>query len=41
MYEKILKWYTIGTWDDAKVRKAVEAGKITEAEYESITGREY
>lgn len=41
MYEKILYWFRTGAWDKAKVRAAVEKGKITAVEYKKITGEKY
>lgn len=41
MFEKIKKWYDTGAWPLAAVRNAVLKGKITEEEYEIITGEAY
>ena len=41
MFERILKWYKQGLWDDAKVRNAVEKGIITKEQFKEITGKEY
>lgn len=41
MYDKILYWYKSGLWDKAKVKNAVEKGKITKAQYKTITGETY
>lgn len=38
MKDKIQRWYRQGLWTKAMVRSAVEKGKLTEAEYEAITG---
>lgn len=42
MYQKIKKWYQVDhLWTKAMVKNAVVKGKITEAEYEEITGEQY
>lgn len=41
MFEKIKKYYDYGTWNKTMVRNAVVKGKITEDEYEKITGEAY
>ena len=40
-YEKIKNWYSLRMWNEARVRNAVEAEWITEAEFEEITGNDY
>ena len=39
-YEMTLKYYP-KLWDKTRLRKLVDAGKLMEAEYESITGEPY
>ncbi len=41
MFEKVKKYYEAGYWEKSRVRKAVEKGKLSEEEYEEITGEEY
>lgn len=41
MYEKIKKYYNAGLWNETMVRNAVVKGKITEKEFNEITGKEY
>ena len=41
MYDDIKKWYDDHFWSKKKVRNAVAKGKITEEEYEEITGEPY
>lgn len=41
MFEKIKKWYESRMWTKKMVRNAVIKGKITEDEYNEITGEEY
>jgi len=41
MYEQIKAWYDAGLWSKARVRNAVVKGKITEAQYQDITGEPY
>ena len=41
MYWKIMKWYKDGIWTLQMVRNAVVKGKITEEQYQKITGQEY
>lgn len=41
MFEKIKKFYDEGAWPKAAVKNAVIKGKITEEEYELITGEAY
>ncbi len=38
---KVKKYYDDGLWSKARVRDAVEKGRITEAEYEEIVGEPY
>lgn len=40
-YEKIKEYYEKGFWEKWQVAKAVEFNKITDDEYETITGEEY
>ena len=35
------EYYERGYWSESRVRDAVEKGKLSEAEYEEITGKEY
>ena len=39
--KKVKKFYDDGLWSKARVRDAVEKGKITEAEYEEIVGEPF
>lgn len=39
--EKVKKYYDAGIWTKRMVRDAVEKGKITEEEYQMITGEPY
>ena len=39
--KKVKKFYDDGFWSKARVRDAVEKGRITEAEYEEIVGEPY
>ena len=41
MFDDIKRWYDDGFWSKKKVRNAVIKGKITEEEYEEITGEIY
>lgn len=41
MFEKIKKWYGQGLWTMEMVAAAVVKGKLTAAEYQTITGQEY
>ena len=40
-FETVKKYYDMGFWSEAKVRNAVVKGWITEAEFQTITGKEY
>lgn len=40
-YEKVKGYYDKGLWDISRVRKAVEKGWITKAEFKEITGQDY
>lgn len=40
-YSIVKKYYSMGMWDNDKVRNAVVKGWITEAEYKEITGEDY
>ena len=37
-FEKVKDYYDRGLWNEARVANAVVKGRITEAEYEEITG---
>ena len=39
--KKVKRFYEDGLWSRARVRDAVEKGRITEAEYQQITGEPY
>lgn len=41
MYKVVKRYYDKGTYDKDDVRKFVVAGRLTEEEYESITGEPY
>ena len=41
MYERIKRYYELGVWDKERVRKAVEKGVISAAEYADIVGEVY
>ncbi len=40
-FEAVKKYYDLGFWSEAKVRRAVEKGWITAAEFQTITGKKY
>ena len=40
MFEQIKRWYETGMWSEMRVRDAVEMGKITQEEYDTILGVE-
>lgn len=40
-YETVKKYYTMGMWDEQRVRNAVAKGWITEDEFEEITGKPF
>ena len=40
MFEKIKGWYETGMWSEKRVRDAVEMGKITQEECDTILGVE-
>lgn len=40
-FARIKKYYDAGFWNETMLRNAVEKGKITEAEFEEITGETY
>lgn len=40
-YEKIKEYYDKGLWNKTMVRNAVVKGKITEEQYQVITGEPY
>ena len=39
--EKVKEYYELGLWGEVRLRDAVELGKLSEEEYEEITGKEY
>ena len=41
MYDIVRDYYSKGIYNDDNVSTFVKAGKITEAEYEQITGQPY
>lgn len=41
MFNRIKQYYDSGKWSETAVKKAVERGWITAAEYENITGKIY
>lgn len=41
MFDRIKELYDTGEWSKKWVKNAVVKGKITEAEYEEITGEVY
>lgn len=40
-WERIKIYYETGLWDIERVKNAVIKGKITEAQFEEITGQNY
>lgn len=40
-FVSIKEYFDIGLWDITRVKNAVVKGKITEAQYEEITGQSY
>lgn len=40
-FDKIKRYYDSGVWNKTMVRNAVVKGKITQEEYETITGEKY
>lgn len=40
-FAKIKIWFTLGMWHEGRVRDAVTAGWITDAEFKEITGKEF
>ena len=40
-FDKIKRYYDSGVWNKTMVRNAVVKGKITQGEYETITGEKY
>ena len=38
--ERVRKWYDLGLWNERKVREAKEKGKLSDAEYAEIVGKE-
>ncbi len=40
-FEKVQRYYNWGYYTDEQVAMFVKAGKITERQYEIITGKEY
>lgn len=41
MYEKIKKYYELGTWSEQRVRDAVNKNVITAEQFKEITGKEF
>lgn len=41
MFDKVKKFYDLGLYTDAQVAMFVVKGKLTKAEYKSITGNTY
>ena len=41
MYKTVKKYYDMGFYNDSQVAVFVEKGKITETEYNEITGKIY
>lgn len=41
MRDKIAKWFRLGLWSAAMVRSAAEKGRITQEDYEAITGERW
>ena len=39
MFEKIKKWYSLGLWDERRVREAVAKNVITPEQFKEITGK--
>ena len=39
MFMKIKEYFSMGLWDELKVRNAVAKGKITPEEFKEITGK--
>lgn len=40
-FKRVKNYYDMGLWDIERVRNAVAMGKITEAQFEEITGQPY
>ena len=40
-YAMVKEFYDAGVWSEARVKNAVVKGWITEAEFQSITGKAY
>lgn len=41
MFEKVKKFYDMGLYSKAQVAQFVKKGRLTEEEYEEITGEDY
>lgn len=41
VFDKAVDFYSRGLWNDSWLRNLVEKGKLTEEEYEQITGKAY
>lgn len=41
MFDKVKKFYDMGLYTNAQVAQFVRKGKLTEEEYEEITGEKY
>ena len=39
-FEQIKRFYSLGLWTEAMVRKALAKGLLTQEQYDEITGRE-
>lgn len=40
-YQKVKRYYDMKMWEETRVRNAVKMGRITEAEFQEITGKKY
>ena len=38
---RVKKYYLLGVWNEARVKAAVKAGKLSAEEYEAVTGKVY
>lgn len=41
MFSVVKRYFDLGIYNNADVAKFVRAGRLTEQEYEAITGQEY